>query len=64
MDAQVHTSILTNTFFYLIFIQKLEQTFFKKTKEGHINTFSKEAGHVWTGYSYILFFVRSGAIFA
>ena len=25
---------------------------------------SKEVGHVWTGYSYILFFVRSGAIFA
>ena len=29
-----------------------------------VNSLSKEAGHVWTGYSYILFFIRSGAIFA
>ena len=24
----------------------------------------KEVGHLWTGYSYILFFIRSGAFFA
>ena len=29
-----------------------------------VHLLSKEVGHLWTGYSYILFFIRSGAFFA